>query len=236
MAYLSWISDDSLILSLKHLLDKAHQANTQSEAKFSKNVIDPFSAFFQMSGFDMDHETWYLSETSRQAQKTLQNHVGEFHQNILGAVAGWKNMGVGSVIDLVCEKKKIIAEVKNKYNTLSGSQLAPMYRSLESLVAPKSSIFYGYTAYYVTIIPKKPFRLDKVFIPSNREKGAKETLNESIRHIDGASFYSLVTGSETALSDLFKVLPSVIRQVLDSEVSEQDFTVLKNYFRAAFGE
>jgi hypothetical protein len=235
MAYLSWISDDSLINSLKHLLDKAQQANTKSTKDFGKNVIDPFSAFFQMSGFNMNHETWYLSETSRQAQKTLQNHVGEFHQNVLGSVLGWQNMGVGSVIDLVNTEQKIIAELKNKYNTLSGSQLAPMYKSLESLVTPKSSIYYGFLAYYVMIIPKKALRVDKVFIPSNREKGAKESSNSNIRQIDGASFYALVTGSESALADLFDVLPEVLIKELETEISVKDMQILKAYFNDAFG-
>uniref|UniRef100_UPI0040485704 Eco47II family restriction endonuclease n=1 Tax=Roseivirga sp. TaxID=1964215 RepID=UPI0040485704 len=235
MAYLSWISDELLITNLKHLLDKAKQANTKSTKDFGKNVIDPFSAFFQMSGFNMNHETWYSSETSRQAQKTLQNHVGEFHQNILGSVTGWTNMGTGSVIDLVNTEKKIIAELKNKYNTLSGGQLAPMYTSLEKLVAPKTSIYYGFVAYYVTIIPKRAMREDKVFIPSNREKGAKESSNPNIRQIDGASFYALVTGSETALSDLFSALPRVLENELKTVVSQEDVNVLNSYFKDAFG-
>lgn len=44
-----------------------------------------------------------INETTRQAQKTLQNHIGDFHQNILGSVDGWINLKVGSIIDLISE-------------------------------------------------------------------------------------------------------------------------------------
>lgn len=53
-----------------------------------KNVINPFSALFQMAGFDMDAAAWVKAEQARQAQKSFQNHVGDFHQNVLGCVRG----------------------------------------------------------------------------------------------------------------------------------------------------
>ncbi len=68
----------------------------------------------------MGYEIWYKNETARQAQKTLQNHLGDFHQRILGSVKGWTDMHTGGVIDLISHDTKIIAEVKNKYNTVSG--------------------------------------------------------------------------------------------------------------------
>jgi uncharacterized protein (UPF0335 family) len=73
-----------------------------------------------MSGFEIDFDSWVKNETTRQSQKTLQNHIGDFHQNILGYSKDWKNMKVGNVIDLVSEKNMIISEIKNKYNTISG--------------------------------------------------------------------------------------------------------------------
>ena len=104
-------------------------------------MIDPFAALFEMSGFEIEYDTWIKSETTRQAQKTLQNHIGDFHQNILGYSKGWTNMKVGNVIDLVSEENKTIAEVKNKYNTISGGKLSDLYYSLDKLISPKSSIY-----------------------------------------------------------------------------------------------
>lgn len=235
MAYLKWISDEALVSSVQHLVDKANDIKSSSAKKFSKNVIDPFSAFLQMSGFGMNYEEWYESEITRQEQKSLQNHIGNFHQNILGSIEGWENKKVGNVIDIVNDERGIIAEIKNKHNTLSGGQLATTYKSLDSLVGPKSSIYYGFTAYYVTIIPKKPMRIDVPFTPSNREKGAKEYLNERIRLIDGASFYQLVTGHEFALLELFEILPRVVEDVQGFNIKVREWDTLKSYFTQAFG-
>jgi len=77
------------------------------EEKFGKNVIDPFAAIFEMSGFELNYKAWYKNEISRQAQKSLQNHVGNFHQNILGHCSGWMNKETGNVIYLVSDTTSV---------------------------------------------------------------------------------------------------------------------------------
>ena len=234
MPWLSWISDSDLETEVNSLLTKAKAAQKAAINDFGKNVIDPFAAIFEMSGFEIDFETWFKSEMTRQAQKTLQNHIGDFHQNILGYSEDWTNKGVGNIIDLLSEKKSIIAEVKNKYNTISGGKLSDLYYSLDKQVSPKSSIYKGYTAYYVAIIPKNGIRFNKPFTPSDKDKGEKCPVNEHIREIDGASFYSLITGSETALSDLFDILPDVIKVCSVGKYHVNDKTRLKEFFNLAF--
>ncbi|MBX2961019.1 MAG: Eco47II family restriction endonuclease [Cyclobacteriaceae bacterium] len=235
MPFLSWIDDASLKDAVSLILKKAKEAKENAEGNFGKNVVDPFSALFEIAGFSLDFETWHKSETTRQAQKTLQNHVGDFHQNILGAVNGWENMKKGQVIDLVSSEKKIIAEIKNKYNTISGGKLSDLYYSLNNLVMPKSSIYKNFTAYYVAIIPKSPDRYDKPFTPSNKDKGEKCAANENIREIDGASFYTLVTGDPNGLENLFDVLPDVIKICSDNKYIIKDKRKLKAFFSTAFG-
>jgi Eco47II restriction endonuclease len=234
MARLKWISDKDLESTVTHLLLKASEAKLYAEKDFGKNVIDPFSALFEISGFEIDYETWLKSETTRQAQKTLQNHIGDFHQNILGYVEGWENLKKGNVIDLISHKKKIIAEVKNKYNTISGGKLSDLYYSLTDQVMPKSSIYKGYAAYYVAIIPKSTKRYDKEFTPSDKEKGEKCPPNEKIRETDGASFYSLVTSEKNALENLFDILPSVIKDCSNGKYIIKDKGKLKEFFNLAF--
>ncbi|MDD4190987.1 MAG: Eco47II family restriction endonuclease [Mangrovibacterium sp.] len=126
MPYLKWISDSDLKNEVKQLLSIAKGAKGVAVKDFGKNVIDPFAALFEMSGFEIEYDPWIKSENTRQAQKSLQNHIGDFHQNILGYSKGWTNMKVGNVIGLVSEENKTIAEVKNKYNTISGGIVWPL--------------------------------------------------------------------------------------------------------------
>lgn len=234
MSELSWIKDEHLFEEVDKLLKKAKEATKNAELDFGKNVIDPFYALFEMAGFDIKYDIWLKNETTRQAQKTLQNHIGVFHQNILGHVDGWDNKGVGNVIDLVCDEKKIIAEIKNKYNTISGGKLADLYTSLNNLISPKASIYKGYKAYYVAVIPKSNKRVEKPFTPSDKEKGEKCPQNENIREIDGASFYSLVTGNEEALRDLYTILPEIIYKCSEGKLKIDNPDKLTGFFNAAF--
>ena len=235
MALLTFIDDDSLKAAVTQLLKKAKEAKRTAKNEFGKNVIDPFSALFQISGFRITYNVWFRNETTRQAEKSLQNHVGEFHQTILGKVMGWEDKKTGGVIDLVSKKQKIIAEVKNKHNTISGGKLVDLYNSLDDLVMPKTSVYKGYTAYYVAIIPKKSVRYNKEFTPSDKQKGAKCPANEQIREIDGGSFYDLVTGKEDSLKRLFEVLPDVIESCIKKKIPDAHRKSLMEYFTKAFG-
>lgn len=235
MPKLTWLDDDCLYDAVGKLLNIAELSLEKSEIYFNKNVLDPFSALFQISGFKISHEEWLIAEKTRQAQKSLQNHIGDFHQIILGGVADWDNLKTGGIIDIVNHSQKIIAEVKNKYNTVKGSDLSNLYRDLGNLVDTKYSNYKGYTAYYVTIIPRQPRRSNEPFCPSDKEKGAKCPPNDLIRIIDGASFYEVVTGKKSALYELYSVLPDVIEDLLNSAISEEDKEALNNYFHSAYG-
>jgi hypothetical protein len=236
MPYLSYISDETLIQIVSKLLDKASHALLQAQNESSKNVIDPFAVIFEMAGFGLTLPAWIQSETARQAQKTLSNHVGNLHQEILGSVDGWCNLKVGKQVDLECGNRKLIAEVKNKHNTVTGGKLSDLYREMENLVNPKASHFKGYTCYFVHIVPKSSKRYDRPFTPSDKSKGLKCEKNELIREIDGYSFYSLVTGNPDALSDLFKVLPAVIEKCskLNYTFNNLEPGVLQQYFAKAY--
>lgn len=235
MAFLPWIDDNNLKSSVEKLLSSASKAKEKAQRDYNYNVIDPFAAMFEMAGFGMTYDEWLKSEIARQAQKSLQNVVGEFHQDILGSCDGWQNMGRGKEVDLLNVEKRIIAEVKNKYNTVSGGRLSDQYYAMEKLVNFKLNKYFGYTYYFVNIIPKRPVRTNKEFTPSDKTKGQKCTPNSLIREIDGASFYELVTGDVHALHNLFRVLPVVIGGLKKELHFELDTRSLETLFGAAFG-
>ncbi len=234
MPYLSWIADSDLLNSVSTLLTKAITAENRAINNFGKNVIDPFSAVFEMSGFQMTYDQWKQNEQTRQAQKTLQNFIGDFHQNILGSCKGWTNMKTGHIIDLENKGQCIIAEVKNKYNTIKGSDRINLYKSLEHAVMDKNSIYKGFTAYHVSIIPQKPAQYNTPFVTSDKHTGAQVVSNQLIRKIDGASFYTLVTGEQNALKDLFVILADVIASITSKPnlLNSQQLNIL---FQNAYG-
>ncbi len=234
MTYLPYIADTALKTCVTRLLTVAEDAVARSIVESGRNKIDPFSALFEMAGFNMSYEAWQGAEQSRQAQKTLSNEVGLFHQNVLGSIYGWENLGTGEVVDLVCYESKIVAEVKNKHNTVKGSDKVGVYDKLESEVANKGHKHRGFTAYYVEIIPSSKKGYDRPFTPSDNKKGLSRAANEKIRIIDGRRFYALVTGVDNALDLLHEVLPTVIEDCSKAKYKFGKRNVTADFFNSAF--
>ncbi len=232
MPRLSFISDQALAAAVKHLLDVAVEARIKVDKRFGRNVIDPFAVLFEMSGFKVDQDTWIVGEKNRQAQKTLQNHVGTFHQTILGSLDGWCDLGTGGVVDVISTQRKIISEIKNKHNTVKGSDRVKIYDQMETLVMTKGHQYKDFTAYYVEIIPKSGSRYNKPFTPPDSSKGKARHPNELIRQIDGHSFYALASGVPDALDQLFTVLPDVIESQSDYRFADRTFA--QDFFKKAF--
>jgi len=235
---LPWLSNQQFIPIVEEVLKSGFEAMKTADEKMGKNIIDPFLMLFEMGSFNLDSSSWIINEKARQAQKTLSNKIGWFHQKMIGSLDGWEDLGTREMIDVVNHEKRIIAEIKNKYNTVKQSDLIGLYSDMEGLVMHKTQKYRGYTAYYVEIIPKKAIRYNQTFTPPDRKTGGKAAVNELVRKIDGASFYALASRHENALAQLYEALPVAIAQVLEKmerAMPELDVSKLRSYFSAAYG-
>jgi hypothetical protein len=225
---LPFITTAELTKHVETVINTAKKSLISSDKKFYQNSVDPFSALFDALWQDIPISEWVKQEKSRQNQKTLQNALGDFHQNVLGSVTGWDNLGKGKVFDVKNDKKKIIAEVKNKHNTTKGNHKVAIYDDLEQQL---NNNYPGYTAYYVEVIPKNKKVYDKPFIPPDNRTHSRRATNDSIRVIDGKSFYALATGDKDALEKIYSVLPFIIAKVLGKSPSK---LTMDSSFKALF--
>jgi len=205
---LKFISDEKLFLAVEKVIDEIESAKKRIDTKLYKNVLDPFSALFDGITHKISYEEWLKSEKARQVQKTMQNAIGNFHQDILGSIAGFENLGVGQGVDICNRKTRLIAEIKNKFNTTKGNHKVEIYDSLKAKLNTKE--FNGFTGYYVEVIPPNRKSYDHPFTPSDNKSKTARPKNEFIRIIDGVSFYGMVTGRPNALKELFEILPLFI--------------------------
>lgn len=179
MAYLKFISDENLISAVATVVAVIENADLNTEENLHKNVIDPFSALFQGVTHTISYKEWINQEKARQVQKTMQNAIGNFHQEILGIMVGWKNLGTGGGLDVINEKLKIIAEVKNKFNTTKGNHKVEIYDSIKSkLNTPE---YKDYIGYYVEVVPKGRNKYDKPFIPPDNKTQKRRPTRNKIR-------------------------------------------------------
>ena len=80
---------------------------------------------------------------AQSAVKSLQNAVGNFHQKVLGNVSGWQDMGTsGGIYDISSKDKvaaagnrKVLAEIKMRYNTIKASDEWQLHQKLADAVA-----------------------------------------------------------------------------------------------------
>ena len=190
-------------------------ANWVNNKKIFKNTLDPFSAVLDAKIMHSSIDEWIKNvELARQKQKSLQNEIGNIHQEILGSLDGWSDLGIGGVIDLENKEKKIIAEIKNKWNTTKGNHMTEIYDDINHLLKNK---YLSYVGYYVEILPKNGKKYNKNFTPSDNKKKERRPDNVKIRVIDGESFYELVTGNKNALRILFNEFPILIDEILKEE-------------------
>ncbi len=231
--YVSFISDSAFENCVAAILARASAGRSKAINEMGRNVLDPFTALFAMVSFEIDSDEWVKSEQYRQSEKSLTNAIGDFHQSMLGQVKDWQSLPTGGQIDLVSTKHKIVAEIKNRYSTVTGGSLFSLYSGLNNIIEDKTSLYKGYTAYYVTLLAKSPVRFNKPFTPSDKSKGKQVAPNDKVRIIDGSSFYELVTGRPNAIQEVFQALPKVVEKVSSKKLNkEYDFAL--NLFNQAF--
>ena len=232
---------DTLQTELKEKVIEAYTKRNSPPDLYS-NTLDCFSAVIDATLLSKSLEDWKRDvEETRQTQKSIQNIVGELHEIVLGTVDGYENLKVGKVIDLISHEDKLIAEIKNKHNTTKGNHKVEIYDSLKTQLDKE---YQGYTGYYVEILPPASSKkYNKPFTPSDnriKDKSKKNRpSNESIRIIDGRSFYKKVTGFPDAIDELYNELPKIIQEILveynpDLEFPDLGEDLRKEMFSKAF--
>ncbi len=206
---LEFISNEQFFNHVSTMVNAVKIAKTKVEKNPYSSVVDPFSALVDASIQEISIDDWMKQENARRIQKALQNAIGEFHQNILGSMKGWENAGRGGSYDVRNADKRIIAEIKNKYNTLNANGYIAMYNTLANHLDYGDK---GFIAYYVAIITKKPSPYNKIFAPPRM--GQRMASREDLRMIDGKSFYTLASGDPNALAKLYNALPQALAHVL----------------------
>ena len=162
----------------------------------------------------------------------MQNAIGIFHQEILGSIPGWVDLGTGGGLDVASKKMKTIAEVKNKFNTTKGNHKVEIYDAIKSKL--KLPEYDGYTGYYVEIIPQGRKTYDKPFTPPDSKTKKRRPTKKKIRVIDGVSFYAMATGRKNALQELFEALPHVIIDNHKYKLSKKEAKEYFELFKMAF--
>ncbi len=226
--YVTFVSDQHFLACVRYVCEGYPKECKSFEIEqLQRNALDPFKMLFDIANQKIVLDAWISNEKVRQADKTLNNRIGEFHQKLLGGVNGWTDLGTGdkTKVDLKRLDNSVFIELKNKFNTVNYDSKSKVREKLEKMARtyPNATVYWAY------ILDRRGSSTDQVWVCNNKR-------NPRIRCITGKKVYALVTGKPNALDEVWQALPRAIEDVLqqDIAISEVDRKKLTDFFNLAF--
>lgn len=205
--YVNFISDEHLMKCIANL----HKAYLKAKSNITKhnfysNKVDTIKLTFDAKFNDIDEESLIESEILRQIDKSINNSIGTFHEQILGGIKGFE-IGNLSGFDIKAIDDTLFADIKNKHNTMNSSSAESLFQKL----ARYADTYKKANCYWVQILAKGSFNEKWT-----AEINGKEYSHSRVYKISGDQFYALLSGENNALYQLYKALPTAIEDYLDS--------------------
>lgn len=188
--------------------------------RFNSNLIDPVKLIFDKSVYHSSWQEIVNNEIFRQRDKSNNNDIGYFHQNIFSYFEGCEVPQVGwDVIytnpagiqmpdgDIV---HTLYVEMKNKHNTMNSASSAKTYIKMQGQILEDDDC----ACLLVEAIAKKSQN-----IKWTTKVDGKNVQHRLIRRVSMDQFYAILTGEEDAFFRICMALPKVINSVVNEEGS-----------------
>ncbi len=210
---LGFISDTDL---LEHVSNIVNMFRSQINLKdFNKNIIDPIKLTFDSKIYNKSIEDIIRAEILRQIDKSNNNQIGYFHQNIFNYIGGEDWYVPSKGFDIINKRVKTYVEMKNKHNTMNSSSSQKSYMNMQSQILQDAES----TCLLVEIIAKQ-----SQDIPWSISLNGNSRKDDRIRRVSIDKFYSMVTKDNQAFYKLCMALPVV----LDEIVNNMNDTIIKD--------
>lgn len=205
--YVDFISDEHFLYCVANLHTAYLKAkNNVTKKNFYSNKVDTIKLTFDAKFNNIDEESLIQAEILRQIDKSINNSIGTFHEQILGGINGFE-VGNLSGFDIKAKDDTLFADIKNKHNTMNSSSSEALFQKLSRY----ADTYKKSKCYWVQVLAKNSFcELWK------GEINGKEYSHSRVYKISGDQFYSLLSGKSDALFQLYKKLPIVVKDYLDS--------------------
>lgn len=203
--YVNFISDKHLLNCIENLHASYVKAKEKiSKKKFYNNKIDTVKLTFDTKFNKINEENIIETEILRQIDKSINNSIGTFHEQILGGIEGFE-LGNLSGFDIKAKNNTLFADIKNKHNTMNSSSAEALFQKL----ARYADDYKKAKCYWVQILAKGSFNEHWT-----GDINGKEYSHSRVYKISGDQFYALLSGNKNALYELYKALPTAIDDFL----------------------
>lgn len=205
--YVDFISDEHFLDCIANLHNAYLKAKKNITKKnFYSNKVDTIKLTFDAKFNDINEESLIEAEILRQIDKSINNSIGTFHEQILGGIKGFE-VGKLSGFDIKATDDTLFADIKNKHNTMNSSSAESLFQKLSKY----ADTYKKSKCYWVQVLAKSSFcELWK------GEINGKEYSHSRVYKISGDKFYALLSGNEDAFFQLYKKLPIAVNDYLNS--------------------
>ena len=204
--------------------------------RFNSNLVDPIKLIFDKSVYRTSWEEIVNDEIFRQRDKSSNNDIGYFHQNIFSYFkgcevpqAGWDviyrnpegvQMPDGDVVHT------IYVEMKNKHNTMNSASSAKTYIKMQGQILEDDDC----ACFLVEAIAKKSQNIKWA-----TKVDGKNVQHRLIRRVSMDQFYAVLTGDNESFYKMCMALPGAIHSVVNEEgsVAVPDDTVIDELRKVA---
>lgn len=205
--YVSFIPDEHLLSCIGNLHEAYLNAKKNiTKSKFYRNKVDTFKLTFDAKFNNINEDELIHSEILRQIDKSINNSIGTFHEQVLGGIEGYE-IGTLSGYDIKAMDNTLFADIKNKHNTLNSSSAEALFQKLARYADDNKKA----KCYWVQILAKSSFNEHWA-----GDINGKEYSHSRVFKISGDQFYALLTGEKDAFLQLYKALPHAINDYLNS--------------------
>jgi hypothetical protein len=205
--YVNFISDTHLLECIGNLHNSYLKAKENiTKDSFYSNKVDTIKLTFDAKFNEIDEEKLIEAEVLRQIDKSINNSIGTFHEQILGGIKGFE-IGKLSGFDIKAKNDTLFADIKNKHNTMNSSSAEALFQKLSKY----ADTYKKSKCYWVQILAKNSF--------CDLWKGdinGKEYSHSRVYKISGDQFYALLSGESNAFFRLYKALPNAISDYLEA--------------------
>lgn len=204
--YVSFISDAHLI----HCISNLHNAylkakNNITKSSFYSNKVDTIKLTFDSKFNGIDEESLIQAEIMRQIDKSINNSIGTFHEEILGGIKGFE-LGNLSGFDIKAKDDSLFALFK----------LTEMPSKIEECVfdklAKQANLYKNSICYLVDFSSEESYT--EKFIIGSEELSIS---HKRVYKISLDKFYDVLSHQENALKQLINVIPLALEQINTSE-------------------
>jgi len=191
---------------------KQHIANIYlDKVDRTKITVDLMKKEMDKVCYNLTEEQWIEFDTNRVRDKQLNNKIGELHEYILSHINNDFEQCVkgDTLVDMKKKDNTVFIELKNKYNTIKGSDVKVVIKKLQDLKKK-----YPDALCLIGIINGKDNESSKKLIS---KKGEPE-----VYMYTGSYLFELVTGNKDYYTNITNIINTHMKDWLKEEKEEKE--------------